>query len=139
MISKIRHRSLHLALLGVMIPVIIFAFGSCANYNSNTFDATAYLDTFGDPNDPNFAASFKIIEEKCSWCHYHKGQYPSLITSQRWVESGQVVPGSPQTSPLFLKLKNPSGGGGNMPQDLPPLSSTEYSTIQSWIQNIPGS
>jgi hypothetical protein len=118
---------------------MVLALNSCqvANYNSNTFDATAYLDVTTDPADANFAGAFKIIQEKCAWCHYHKGQYPSLVTSQKWVQSGLVVRGAPESSILFTKLANPAGGGGNMPQDLPPLNSTEYGVIQSWIQNIP--
>jgi uncharacterized membrane protein len=134
--SRSKHRGLKLILAGLALPVIL-TIGSCADYNSNTNDASAYRARAGDPLDPNFAPAYEILMTKCYWCHDRHDYFASLNTSQKWVDSGQVVKQSPNTSYLIQRLKRFNGGNNsNMPvgED---ITQDEYNTLINWVQNIP--
>ena len=111
--------------------------GSCADYNSNTNDASAYRVRVGDPNDPNFAPAYEILMTKCYWCHNYHDYFATLTTSEEWVNSGQVAKGQPDSSYLIRRLKRFNGSANsNMPvgED---ITQTEYEILINWVQNIP--
>jgi hypothetical protein len=115
--------------------LLTLALGSCADYNSNTFDGSVYQAPPGDSSDLNFASAYAILSTNCAGCH---AWVTSLTTSSAWVSAPgerSVVPGSPDTSPLVQRLKNFTPPG-NMPPG-PPISNNDYLTIRAWIQNIP--
>lgn len=110
--------------------------GSCANYNSNSFDETVYRDPAVDKSDQNFGPAFAILTgQKCLGCH---GDFTSLTSSAAWVSAGasrSVIPGNPDDSPLIKRLKN-----FTPPGDMPlgdSLTDAEYQTLRAWVQNIP--
>jgi hypothetical protein len=114
---------------------MVVGLGSCANYNSNTFDETVYQAPSVDKNDPNFTPAFAILTgQKCIGCH---SDFTSLTSSAAWVSAGvtrNVIPGSPDTSPLIRKLKNFTPPGNMPPSDS--LTEIEYLTLRDWVQNI---
>ena len=111
--------------------------GSCQDYNSNSSDKFKYDDTTGidTSGDPNFAPAYAILKNKCASCH--AGQHNAWITrtSEQWVSSGYVSPGSPDSSPLILAT---SQAGGTMPPPgSPALTSDEYAALRTWVTNLP--
>ena len=124
-------------ILGVFILTsMVVGLGSCANYNSNTFDETVYQAPAVDKSDQNFGPAFAILTgQKCVGCH---SDFTSLTSSAAWVSasaSRSVIPGSPDDSPLIKKLKNFTPPGNMPPSDS--LTENEYQTLRAWVQNIP--
>ncbi|MBY0522039.1 MAG: DUF1553 domain-containing protein [Gemmataceae bacterium] len=86
---------------------------------------------------PNFAKEVApILEQHCIRCHHpgnRKGEL-SLTTMSDLKESGQVVPGKPDESPL-LKLVTPKAGStrARMPKEGKPLTAAEVAVLRRWI------
>jgi hypothetical protein len=123
-------------ILGISVfTSMVVGLGSCANYNSNTFDETVYQAPQLDKSDQNFAPAFAILTgQKCIGCH---SDFTSLTSSAAWVSAriGQsVIPGNPDDSPLIKKLKNFTPPGNMPPSDS--LTEIEYQTLRAWVQNI---
>ena len=110
---------------------------SCANYNSNTYDASTYQNATLDTSDPGFLSAFPIIQSKCISCHtnnYH-APWSALNSNEKWIASGLVIKNDPSQSYFIQRLKNyqPSG---DMPLD-GDLSASDYTILLNWIQNMP--
>ncbi|TPW00662.1 MAG: hypothetical protein FD125_3004, partial [bacterium] len=86
---------------------------------------------------PDFAREVApILEQHCIRCHQpnnQKGEL-SLATLADLKESGQIVPGKPDDSPL-LKLVSPRANGSRprMPKEGKPLSASEVEVLRRWI------
>lgn len=60
-----------------------------------------------------------IIQTRCAFCHFYN--YDILL-------SGNIVPGEPESSPLYLSVK-----AGRMPLIPPALTAPELQAIYDWI------
>ncbi len=121
----------------LFVFILVVFSGSCANYNSNSNDADAYRVLTGDPNDPNFEQAFNVLDTKCIWCHPYHDYFSSLNTSQKWVDTGQVVKGNPDNSTLIRRLRRfGNDSNSNMPIGAD-ITDAEYQILRSWIENIP--
>lgn len=116
------------------LTILVFGilFSGCANYNSNTFDGSTYQGVATQDSDPNFSAAYTILRNQCSSCH---GEFTALTTNAAWVATGRVLKNDPDHSTVITKLYL-FGGAGNMPPSNQ-LSSPEYQTLRTWIQNMP--
>lgn len=106
---------------------VFLILASCADYNSSTFDQSAY-------NQVNVAGPIGIVMNRCASCHQHSS-WNLLTTDQLWVSSGYVIKGSSANSLLIQKLYR-NGGGGNMPPQND-LTQTEYTALKNWIDSMP--
>jgi|GEM_PF-3053771 len=120
----------------IALPILA-VMGSCANYNSNSNDATAYRARSEDLLDGNFLPVYELLMNKCYSCHPHHDYFASLTTSQKWVDAGQVVKGDPDNSYLIRRLRKFGGGtNSNMPYGND-ITDDEYQLLRAWITNIP--
>lgn len=119
--------------------VIFFLLLSCGqDFNSNSFDKTIYSPALIDTSTPEgqrLSDAYEILVEKCASCHkgYHNN-YSGLITSQDWIDSGNIVKGNSSGSDLVIRLQNE---GGNMPENGEIISTEDHQTIKDWIDQIP--
>ena len=79
--------------------------------------------------------AYAILEHSCSSCHGKGGSFTSdiLIEHSALIADGHVVPGSPFTSSLFLRLVSDSPEEPRMPLGQPQLPPEALATISTWI------
>jgi mono/diheme cytochrome c family protein len=107
---------------------------SCAGYNSSSQDDALYNEAVLEVGgDPNFAAAYAIIQTQCASCHSHSA-WNNLNSNSLWVASGYVIKGQANSSVLIQKTFQ--NGTGNMPPSNT-LSSSDFNTLKTWINNIP--
>ncbi len=96
----------------------------------------------GSGGAPTYAVEVApILKEKCSACHGRligqKGlKLHTLAAVMKGGDSGPaVVPGSPESSPLYSALSLPDADPRHMPPLAggQPLSSAEIATLRAWI------
>lgn len=119
---------------------VIQAFCQMPNWNTIK---RLYTDDAKDSNggvtppqidDPFFAAS-SILQQKCINCHsgFHQ-RWQNFRSSKDWVKNNLVIPGKPNSSLLFKKLKF---NGGNMPLgNSAEISNDENEKIKIWIESL---
>ena len=89
----------------------------------------------------SFSSAMTIISNKCVLCHNGTGgrDFRAYLTSESgWISSGMVIAGSATNSSLYKYLQGTGLSPGTMPKGLTALSSSELSTIQTWINQMPG-
>lgn len=77
-----------------------------------------------------------ILEKHCFNCHNeatHKGDF-SLQTQATAMADGFIEPGDADSSHL-IELITPVDGAAEMPQDAPPLTADQITTIKKWIDD----
>ena len=111
---------------------LLFVLGTSAciqTENSSTLDAATYGDIGGSAA---FTASRKIMSQSCANCHsYH------TMTETALIAAGLVIAGQPDNSKIYYRLAGSAGTSG--PKNMPTggaLSTSEVTTIRTWIQNI---
>ena len=79
--------------------------------------------------------AYLIFEKSCVGCHSEGGAFAEslIIDWSVLLETGAVVPGSPEDSELYRRLLGPTERGAQMPFGQPPLSDEAIATIRSWI------
>jgi hypothetical protein len=112
---------------------------SCGQtFNSNTEDFNLLPSSFcSDQTNTNLCVANEIIQNNCTNCHtspIHAG-WAAYDTDAEWIASGRVVAGDPAASTLVTKLKN-YVPAGNMPDQAPPLSDTQYQAILDWVNGM---
>jgi hypothetical protein len=83
------------------------------------------------PTDPTFqTVQARILEPHCLACHNSTVTNGDLNFSsyQTLLQSGAIVPGSPETSAFLIAILN-----GSMPQGGPLLSDTDAEIVREWI------
>lgn len=84
------------------------------------------------------AGTYEIISNKCFSCHSggnFQGDLGVMDDANALISMGYVIPGSPSTSLLYLKLTNPTFGA-RMPYGGPYLSDGETNVIKDWIVSL---
>jgi hypothetical protein len=122
-------------LLPAATAVALIAFACGQDYNSNSGD-----ERYGPVELPagvcegeagaRFCAAQQIISKRCFGCH---SDWSRFDTSQKWIDSGRIEPGQPDSSLTINRLIN---AGGDMPQGGPALPSDEYNALREWISNL---
>ena len=113
------------------ILLLLFLSSCGQDYNSNFNDSGTYADLGIDPGTPLYK-SYLILQKKCFSCHAAK--YASLKTDQAWVDSGEVVRGSFDSSILRNVLIN---YGGSMPKSpISALTDAEVATLKEWVDGL---
>lgn len=114
----------------------ILLLSSCGqSFNSNSLDRNlALANSCSDASNINLCQSNEIIQNHCIDCHdrFHD-TWTSYDTDQKWIDSGRVIRGDADRSPLIVKLKN---AGGNMPKDKAPITQAELDTLKTWINAL---
>jgi hypothetical protein len=113
------------------IPITLCHCGQ--DYNSDSSDAAfanLNLDCSGTSGQQLCAAVIVFMSNKCFTCH---SSWTSYNTDNAWIQAGLVTAGNATGSLLITKLSN---SGGDMPKNLPPISATDYATLQTWIGNM---
>lgn len=99
--------------------------GCLQTENSSSLDAIAN-------GTPEYLVAVSIMQNKCAGCHdFHTRSEDELI------DAGEIIPASPETSPLYYRLRNSTGAQG--PKTMPPsgpLSADELDAFVTWIQGI---
>jgi uncharacterized membrane protein len=116
---------------------LLLVLASCQDYNSNTSDRSKYGPVELEAN-PQFQRAYGIIQQRCTSCHtspVHSG-WGTYTTSQMWIDTGRVVAGDSQNSPLVRRIWNSGNTDSNMPQGQGPLANDEYDAIVEWIDNL---
>lgn len=93
--------------------------------------ATAQASATPDASTSNFIkTAAPILEKNCTGCHHEAGTGNHLdLTSREFVISHKlIVPGQPESSPLYTSMKS-----GSMPPG-GKLSAGELGVIESWIK-----
>ena len=80
--------------------------------------------------------AFAILEQHCLDCHGEFGAYSEILVIQheRLIETRAVVPGTPDTSKLYVRLLEDTTGGERMPPGQSPLNPEAITTIRDWIR-----
>lgn len=116
--------------------LLILTLGGCQNYNSNSADAGKYGPTDIDTSDTYFVKAYPVLQSRCISCHAHAG-WSIYNSTDLWVQqSGRVIPGNIDASPLINRIKN-YGVSGDMPQNSGNLPAEEYQALVDWVTNIP--
>ena len=74
-----------------------------------------------------------ILVTHCRECHNPRKADGALRLTTRVGTMRVVVPGSPEKSPLYLRIEVPGGKPGSMPPDGKQLSKEERELIRQWI------
>lgn len=118
----------------LLIASLFLLFSCGQDTNSQTNDRTVYGDVEIDTSSPEgqrLSAAYTVLKTNCFSCH---GGWANYTSSNDWINSGKVDPGSYATSLLATRLKN---NGGNMPPNPSgPLSSADNTILQNWINNL---
>lgn len=111
---------------------IAIAVSSCGqDYNSNYNDRGTYADIGIPPGTPLYN-SYIILQNKCFSCH--ASPYKDFTSNQAWIDSGRVIAGNFDNSPIKLRLKN---FGSNMPPEPNArLTDAEIETLRNWINGL---
>ena len=78
--------------------------------------------------------AYDIFERSCFSCHGPEGIYKAVLLIEHSAlikEGGPVVPGDPDASRLYKRIRGE--GGPQMPLGGPPLPDAEIETIKNWI------
>jgi cytochrome c553 len=82
----------------------------------------------------DFAQASVIFKKNCAQCHSDDW---AGLSEQQLIQQNYIVPGNPDASELYGRLKGANAKGGftgDMPQSLPPLSRQDIRTIRNWIE-----
>ena len=79
--------------------------------------------------------TYAIFEASCLNCHGADGAFREtlLMEHAELINSGTVVPGSPDASELYKRLLGPTENGAQMPFGQPQLPAQPIDTIRRWI------
>lgn len=121
----------------LLLFLLVMTFSSCQDSNSNSTDRIVYSDLIEDPDDPNFGPAFQVITNRCISCHSSTTHdvWSNYLTTQAWINSGDIKPGEPENSKLITRMKNYNAqetmpqGGGAIPND-------EYEKLLTWIEGM---
>ncbi len=118
--------------LFIRLSLLTLLLTSCLQTeNSSSQDADQYGDQ-APAGSVEFLAARSVFVSKCSNCHgFH------LQTEDELIEANYVIPGSPNSSPLFYRMQNSSGA--QRPKNMPPtgtVSENELQTVFDWIDTI---
>ena len=112
--------------------------GCGQTFNSNTEDFNLLPSSFcANQSNTALCTANEIIQKNCTNCHtsaIHAG-WAAYDTDAEWIASGRVVAGDPASSTLVTKLKN-YVPAGNMPDQAPPLTDTQYQAILDWVNGM---
>ena len=79
--------------------------------------------------------AYTIFEQNCFSCHAAGATYAAFLLIEDYsaltAENGPVVPGDPDASRLYKRIRGE--GGPQMPLGGPPLHDAEIETIKDWI------
>jgi len=115
----------------IAIFSVMALLGACQVTNSNSTDEFQYGPIQLDSSDPNFAAAYRVLQNKCISCHTHSN-WAVYTSSALWAdESRVVIRGDAENSPLIQQIR-----ANLMPQD-GSISSSETQTLVNWIDNMP--
>ncbi len=114
--------------------VFILGLSSCLvqTYNSVSNDDRRYAQPVLDSRSVWFQKSSAVLRLQCSGCHKDF----ATMSEEQWVSSRRVVPGSPETSPMFSRVRGSQVGGQ---ENMPPatsLSREEIQVLRDWIINL---
>ena len=79
--------------------------------------------------------AYAIFEQSCIVCHGADGAFREtlLIDHSTLIDTGVVVPRSPDDSELYRRVLGPTENGAQMPLGQPQLSAAAIDTIRRWI------
>lgn len=80
------------------------------------------------------ASAMAIFQSACVNCHTKTsgpGGVFNVTDPEHLVSSGLVIPGQPDTSPIFVSVSN-----GSMPLSAPALSGDQLQTLRAWINSL---
>jgi hypothetical protein len=117
---------------------LLFSFSSCQDWNSNSSDAEKYGSVSLTGSD-KFKESYPILVRRCANCHTSSihGAWAGYTDEQNWIDNDLVVPNDPDNSGLIQRIINTGNTDSDMPQGGSALPASEYSTLKTWIENIP--
>jgi formylglycine-generating enzyme required for sulfatase activity len=75
-----------------------------------------------------------ILVKHCRACHSPQKAEGALRVTTRVGTMRAVTPGSPEKSPLYLRIELPAGKPGAMPPEGPQLSQQQRDLIRDWIK-----
>lgn len=114
-----------------MLSVSFFVSGCGKLKNTNSNDALVYGSSVTGTS--NFLNARGVMATKCFSCHSSWGNY----SESDFISNGLVVARSTTGSSLYTRTRgNDTGIAGDMPVGGPNLSSTELTTIKTWINGI---
>jgi len=117
----------------LLLATLLSACGLQTN-NSFSSDGTRFGSADLDPatTSKEFLAVRELLNKNCASCHAGFVRY----TEAQWISNQYIVPGDPEASTLYRRLRGANVGGlENMPQG-GALSSDERATFYSWIKAI---
>jgi hypothetical protein len=102
---------------------------------ATTFDAGPYSDVAGC-NDPEFQTNTKdVLERSCYPCHgllgKTEGGMGHVLDADKLIALGQVTPGVPQESSLYLRMSSKQMPPANTKSPLP--TDDEIALVEQWI------
>lgn len=113
------------------LGTLSFLLGACLQtQNSSSQDADQFEEQ--PTGNPAFLAARTVIANNCADCHGYHNQ-----TEEELISTNFVIPGDPENSMIFYRIKNSSGSQGpkNMPQT-GELTEAELQIIFDWIDGI---
>lgn len=117
------------------LSLVFFFLVGCQDFNSNSFDKLRYAPAVPS-GSTEFQQAYGVIQNRCISCHTGRhGAWAGLRTEAQWIDSGLIVPNSPDNSALIRSIVNSNAPGANMPPS-GALSDQEYQTLRRWIENI---
>jgi|GEM_PF-1881154 len=121
---------------------VLLALSACQLSTSNSSTGDAQLaprmrdqNASGTVPENRFVTAKNIVDSKCSTCHFHQ-EWTSLDEGG-FVETGLVVAGSLESSPLYQRLKG-IVAGGDMPKGVgnSALTVEEAASLREWILQL---
>jgi hypothetical protein len=123
------------------VSAVLCCWIGCADFHRGPAPPDAGPVDTGPPADPIFESDvYPILQLNCQFCH-RAGRFaentPLLLTGDARKDRAMVVdlvtPGDPAESLLLRRATGEYHGGGNVLDPAGP----EYSTIASWISDLP--
>jgi mono/diheme cytochrome c family protein len=88
----------------------------------------------GRAADPLAESARRILQSHCAGCHSTaapaKGGFDYILDRDRLVARGQVMPGKPDESPLYQRVRQ----GEMPPAKKPPVPAEELAVLERWIK-----
>lgn len=111
----------------VFVVAIMMSVGCLQTENSSALDGHI------PDGDEVFLAVNQVFSNRCSApCHdFHLQDVTSLIST------GRVIPGDPESSPIYYRMQGSLGPNGN--KDMPTfgtINNTERELIYNWIADM---
>lgn len=124
--------------LFLLLLLSSLTFISCQDSNSNSTDRIVYSDLIEDPADSCFGPAFKVITNRCINCHSSTTHdvWGNYLTTQAWVDSGDIVINSLDQSKLITRMKN-YNANETMPQGGGAIPADEYEALTNWVKQDP--